>query len=314
MKKKTKRSARPKKKSHIAIAPSLPAIQRMAAAPVVAAAPPPQRRENPVWFFGFAAAFIIVVVFAAAPPSVAEVPPSIESQPEVKQIGQTIIQQGHPMDEPLRLLATARESFAGVHDYSCTMVKQERIKGQLHPPHVVQVSIRNEPFSVAMKWTEPKCMAGQEACYVAGQNNGQMRVKSSGMLAKLGFISLDVNDPRTRKTSNHSITEAGIANLLRRYTDRWEAAKAGNNVRVKMGEYEYNKRRCMRVETIVIEHREDCPYHRNVVFFDCENHLPVRVECYDWPSDANGAGELIEVYNYMNVQLNANLPDETFVH
>ncbi len=44
------------------------------------------------------------------------------------------------------------------------------------------------------------------------------------------------------------------------------------------------------------------------------NHLPVRVECYDWPTCANAEGELIEVYNYTNIQLNANLPDPAFAH
>src|SRR5262249_39714935 len=35
----------------------------------------------------------------------------------------------HPLDEPLRLIARAKQVFAGVRDYTCTLIKQERIDG-----------------------------------------------------------------------------------------------------------------------------------------------------------------------------------------
>src|SRR5437870_3405952 len=113
----------------------------------------------------------------------------------------------HPMDEPLRLLGRAQQAFVNVQDYSCTLIKQERIAGTLTPVHVVSMMVRNQPFSIYLKWHQPKECVGQEACYVAGKNNGMMRAKSSGILGTVGFVSVDPNDPRARKTSNHIITE-----------------------------------------------------------------------------------------------------------
>src|SRR5437763_11546590 len=72
----------------------------------------------------------------------------------------------HSLDEPLRLLGRAQQAFASVRDYSCTMIKQERINGALSPVHVITAMIRNQPFSVYMRWHQPRACAGQEVCYV----------------------------------------------------------------------------------------------------------------------------------------------------
>src|SRR5437764_9053942 len=37
------------------------------------------------------------------------------------------------MDQPLRLLADARQTYQGTKDYTCLFVKRERIRGQLQP-------------------------------------------------------------------------------------------------------------------------------------------------------------------------------------
>jgi hypothetical protein len=231
-------------------------------------------------------------------------------------MGQAAVQSdtATPMDEPLQLLAKARESFAGVKDYSCTLIKRERINGQLSPDNVVSMKVRNEPFSVYMRWLEPKAMVGQEACFVAGKNDNKMRVRSAGFLGNLGFVTLDTDDPRTRESSRHAITEAGIGNLLERYTQRWEAERKANLTQVRIAEYEYNKRRCTRVETTHPKRDGQFAFYRNVLYFDKETHLPIRVECYDWPRRDGEAGELVEVYSYANMKLNVRLTDDVFDH
>src|SRR5205807_305044 len=97
----------------------------------------------------------------------------------------------NPMDVPLQLINEAARSFQAVRDYSCLFVKQEQIKGQLQPENLIAMRVRNQPFSVYFKWLGPKSSAGQEVCYVAGRNNGQMRVHSPGVLGIVGFQSID---------------------------------------------------------------------------------------------------------------------------
>jgi hypothetical protein len=262
-----------------------------------------QRRRRQLWFAGATASLAILLVGNSWPQS-ATVRTTVPPQSA----------QASPLDEPLRLLAEARKAFKDVRDYACVMIKKERLRGVMQPDNVVAMKVRNEPFSVYLRWQQPQVLAGQEACYVSGKNDGNMRVHSTGILKVAGWVSLDPHDEKTKKNSNHTITEAGIGNLLTRYTKAWEAEKSLNLTRVKIGEYEFNKRRCIRVETIH-PGKPDARFaaYRSVLYFDKETHLPIRVEVYDWPRQGGSAdGELEEVYSYINMKLNVGLGDEAF--
>ena len=51
------------------------------------------------------------------------------------------------------------------------------------------------------------------------------------------------------------------------------------------------------------------------MYFDKENHLPIRVENYDWPRNRGDAnGPLTESYSYADLRLNVGVSDETFNH
>jgi len=220
------------------------------------------------------------------------------------------------LDLPLRLIAEARRSYQDVKDYTCLFIKRERLRGQVQPENLVDMKIRTQPFSVYLRWLTPAPTAGQEVCYVAGRNNGMMRVHSAGLLGTVGFVSMDPRDPRAMETSRHSITEAGIGNLIERYGQGWELERRLNRTQVRIQEYEYNRRRCTRVETIHADSAgQQIPFYRSVVYFDKENHLPIRVENYDWPRPGGDpAGGLVESYSYVNLRLNTGLSDAVFAH
>ena len=56
----------------------------------------------------------------------------------------------------------------------------------------------------------------QEVCFVLGRNNNKMRVRSHtlGKGKILGWMAIDVNDPRVLEHSRHNIYEAGLGNLI----------------------------------------------------------------------------------------------------
>jgi len=220
-----------------------------------------------------------------------------------------------PMDEPLRLVYQARATYQQVKDYSCVMVKREKMKGQMQPENIIAMKLRNQPFSVHLKWLSPKAMEGQEGCYVAGKNDGMMRVKPAGVLGVVGFVSLDLKDPRVAENSRHSITEAGIGNMIDRVVKGWELEKQrGNHTLVGVADFEFAKRPCTRVE-ICRPHSKPGQFYsyRYVIFFDKEHHLPVRVEAYDWPREGgNPNGDLMECYSYINLKFNTGLTDQDF--
>jgi outer membrane lipoprotein-sorting protein len=217
-------------------------------------------------------------------------------------------------DRVMRLISEARKAFAGVQDYTFTLVKREQVNGQLLPENVIAVKIRNQPFSIHMRWLKPKPQEGQEACYVAGKNNGMMRVKPAGMLGAMGFVNIDPKDPRVRQMSRHSITDAGIGNLIERCAQRWEADRQTGKTKLRIGEYEFDGRKCMRVEASHPGSKPGDFYaYRIVVYFDKEMHLPLRCEMYDWPKEGGKAeGEQVECFSFTDLKLNVGLTDESF--
>lgn len=219
------------------------------------------------------------------------------------------------MDEPLRLLKEARQSFQRVRDYSCLLVKRERINDQIGPDQVIQMKCRNQPFSVALTWIGPTNMVGQEAYFVLGQNDNKLRVKGAGGLGLFGYVTLGPNDGRLTSSSKHSITEAGIGNLLDRLEKGWQREQQLGLTRVNIAEYEYNNRNCWRVETIhPASARDQFLHYRNIIYFDKEHKLPIRLECYDWPkSPSDTRGPISEIVSFAHLKLNVGLTDDQFV-
>jgi len=219
------------------------------------------------------------------------------------------------MDEPLKLIAAAKKVYDGqVKDYSCLFIKKERINGRLQDDNVISMQVRKKPFSVYMLWFAPRESKGQEACYVEGKNGGQMRIHATGLRGAVGFVGIDPNDPRVQKNSRHSITEAGIGHLIELYGQRWQQEKEMGRTVVHIADYDYAKRKCVRVEML---HPYDnrYPFYRSVVYFDKVTTLPIRVENYDWPRQGGTpGGDLLESYSYVQMRLNIGLGDDVFNH
>jgi hypothetical protein len=265
--------------------------------------------------YGFLALVGIAVISGAyQPPAAPQEPPQGAPMPMDSAAPKAVT--ASPMDEPIRLIGLAREAYRGVRDYSCLMIKQERIDGRLRPPESIVMKVRTQPFSVYFSWEQPNRLAGQQACYVAGRNNGMMRVRPKGVLGVVGFVSLNPNDPRARADSRHAITEAGIGNLIEQFATGWQNERQWGQTEVKVAEYQYEGRRLIRVETI---HPTNPPpgrfqHYRDVVYFDKETHLIVRMEAYNWPRHPGDPGDRDELYSYTKLQLNVGLGDEVFNH
>jgi hypothetical protein len=245
-------------------------------------------------------------------------PPPVTQKPAQQPPQQPPAQQPaqSPLDVPLRLLNEGRQLYQRVTDYTCTLISQERVRGKLLPENVIAFHFRNQPFSVYMKWIGPKDMVGQEVAYVHGRNKNQMRVYAGnkGALPKMvGWVSIDPRDKRVLENSNHTITEAGIANMMEQLARSWQAERAQGKTQVQTAEYEYAQRRCIRVEAVRTERSPNAYCYRSVVYFDKEFRLPIRVENYDWPRPGGPPqGDLLECYSYVNLRFNVGLNDQLF--
>jgi hypothetical protein len=219
-----------------------------------------------------------------------------------------------PLAKPIQLIDLAQRTLRAVDNYSCLMAKQERVRGRLEPDNLIELKIRHRPFSVYMRWLGPRWSVGQEVCYVAGRNQDMMRVHAAGLKGLVGFVSISPDSPMVQERSHHRISDAGLANLTARLAAGWKAERSPSNLQVRIAEYELNHRRCDRVEITrrdpTIDPSASC---RTVVYFDKQNHLPVRLERYDWPCSGGPApGELQECYSYLNLRFNVEMPDKLF--
>jgi len=205
----------------------------------------------------------------------------------------------------------AADRFQSIRDYQCMFVKQEQIEGKLQEEQVAQMAIRNHPFSVHLKFQAPKAMAGREAVYVTGKNNGKMKAK--GALGLVGFIALDPQDPKAKLGTHHAITEAGLGHLIEELMAAQAKMKGAGSTAPQMlySDVTVNRHECLRIEVIDAKTEGKSP-HRSVLYFDRENGLPIRVERYNRPASEGAAGELIECFTYLDLRLNVGLTDAAF--
>jgi hypothetical protein len=227
----------------------------------------------------------------------------------------TPAERGSDLDQAIALLNEARQSFARVRDYECRVVLRERVKGMLLPQSVAKIQVRNDPYSVHL-WCEGPANKGMEICYIAGRNDGMMRVHPTGVLGLLGFFTIDPRDPRALEKNRHPITEAGLGNLLESTARYWEREKIWNRTLVRISEDAIAARRCTRIETIHPD-RSAGPYYgyRCVLWLDRQTHLPVGAETYDWPvAQGPAEGELLESYRFLELRCNLSLSDDVFNH
>jgi Protein of unknown function (DUF1571) len=221
-----------------------------------------------------------------------------------------------PVEQAGQLIGEAKSTLGRVRDYTGTLVRQERIAGRLQPEQFIDIRVRQQPYSVYLKWASPRHLAGQEAIYVAGRNNNEIRAKGTGILAVAGHVSLATDDPRVMRGSRHAITETGIGNMLDVISRSYELERRlpAGQVKATFAQYAFEKRRCTRMEVTHLAYNAQLYCYRCVVYFDAEYKLPVRVEVYDWPAaGGNPNGEMLECYSYINLKFNVGLTDAAFM-
>jgi hypothetical protein len=216
-----------------------------------------------------------------------------------------------PFEWPIRLINESQQAYTNIQTYHCIMISQERVAGKLLPEQVIDFTFRKNPFSVYMKWLSPKDKTSQEVCYVQGRNQNKIRAKQGLPV----WVSIDIDAPAVKQNSRHVITEAGFGNLIERCARSWDQERNMGMTRVQVAEYEYNQRRCYRIETTHTMQDRSFYCYRNVVYFDKETRFPVRMESYDWPR-AGGPpeGELLECFSYINLNFNVPISEAVFSH
>ncbi|MFM8579539.1 MAG: DUF1571 domain-containing protein [Planctomycetaceae bacterium] len=221
----------------------------------------------------------------------------------------------HPLDPAIELAKKGLAEFGQrVQDYSCTIVKRERIDGTLGDHEYMFAKVRQQPFSVYLSFLGPDAVKGQEVIWVDGRNDGNMFAHAgSGVRAMVGTVSLKPSSMLAMAGQRYAITEIGVENLARRLLEVAQHDRQFGECEVNFfPNAKVNGRVCTCLQVVHPVARKNFRFHLARVFIDDEMQIPIRYESYDWPDQPGGQPLLMEEYTYMNVKLNNGFTDADF--
>ncbi|MFL5321289.1 MAG: DUF1571 domain-containing protein [Myxococcaceae bacterium] len=194
---------------------------------------------------------------------------------------------------PDQLIAQGQKSVAKLGTYSSTLIKRERIKGELLDDQTIKVLIREDPFGARMDYTDGPGK-GRRAAYDSSANAKELRVKEAGLFGIVGGVWVDINSSLTRAESNHPITDLGLSSLLRLMKRDVDAAKA-QGATMQQSEQGFDAQNNWCVTFSPSAGAKNLYASKTRVCMDGEQMLPVIVEVHDKQG-------LLETYRWKNVK------------
>jgi uncharacterized protein DUF1571 len=221
----------------------------------------------------------------------------------------------HPLVGALQLAYRAMDTIkANIRDYSCTMIKRERINGKLGDPEYMFVKVRQQPFSVYLYFLKPDDVAGREVIYVEGANGGNMLAhEAKGLKARFGMVSLHPTSAMAMEGNRYPITQLGFSNLTRRLIEVADHDKQFGECEVHYRKNaKVNGRVCTIIEVTHPVPRRNFLFYKALIYLDDQLMVPIRYEAYGWPKAPGAPPELDEEYTYLDLKINLGLTDADF--
>lgn len=234
----------------------------------------------------------------------------------------------HPLDEAISIAEEALVEFrAKYDDYTCLLYKRERVSGVTGDQEVAKVKIRNRkevdgrlvtPFAVYLNFVKPAKIAGREALWVEGANNGKMiGHKGKGESIITASAWLLPTSPLAMAGQLYPITEIGIENLILKLIERGNKERQHADVEVTWKSNVLQRRKCRVLTLMHAAKRPEFDFHKAEIFIDEEYNIPVRYVAFDWPSAPGGklsVKDILEEYTYTEINFNVGLTDHDFDH
>jgi len=230
----------------------------------------------------------------------------------------------HPLEPALEI---AQESLRiieqTVDDYTCRIVKQERIRGELQPLEYMDAKIRNRktqngkivvPLSVYMRFVKPENVLGREVVWVEGKNNNKLRAHEGGGAGRfLPSVWLDPDGALAMRGQLHPIYDIGVENLVLKLIERGEKEKKYPECEVEfVPGAKINGRGCTLLKVIHPVKRSHFEFNKAEIFIDDEFKVPIRYAAYYWPDKPGDQEPVLEAYTYLNLKFNVGLKDADF--
>jgi hypothetical protein len=211
-------------------------------------------------------------------------------------------------------LDAARDAWRGVKSYTCTMIKQERVEGELLDEETVFTKLRHRPFSVYMKWTRDP-HEGREVLYREGWNDGEIKGHEGGLLGVVN-LNLDPRGDRAMDGNRHSVLEAGVGKIIKLLRENVALAILSGEGQVEdLGPVTLHGMKLHGYKLTLpagkvkrgLIHDPKRYYSADLrLFLEPSKNLPVGMEARD------AKGRLLETYGYTKLRLNPGLNDRDF--
>ncbi len=227
-------------------------------------------------------------------------------------------------DDPLEALIELRhDHIQGVKDYQCSLVKQELLPSGLSAEQEINVSFRQEPFSVAMHWVRNAGLANR-VLYVKGRwidpsakrpELAPLAKCQPGAIAKLFLksITMPIHGSTAKKVARRSIDEFGFARTLDLLIKYCKIAESRGELSLEFkGETHFDGRPVwVLVRRLPFDGDASLyPDRTAEIFIDKEYRIPVAVYCYS--DDARKPDKLLGKYEYRDIRFNVGLTDAVF--
>ena len=250
---------------------------------------------------------------AQSPAATATAPPQSAGKAICPPPGDLTPKPGeHPLMPLIRWGKAGTAALEKVEDYSCRLVKRERVDGRLNNHEWVNLKVRHQPFSVYVAFVNKQERPWQEVCYIADRHAGKMFAHSDTHKL-LGTVSLFPDSPRAMREGRYPLTEVGVLNLIRRLVEHAENDVKFDDCEVKV--YDNAKiedRLCHYIRVTHKTKRPEFSFHIARIFIDNVLNVPVRYEAFSWPEGPDDKPMLLEEYTYLDFQFHRGFTDRDF--
>jgi hypothetical protein len=205
-------------------------------------------------------------------------------------------------------------------DYTCTLIKQEVIRGTQKPEQWMNVKFMDKPFSVAMGWLKKTPQGaldngqvkklhvpmGDRILYIEGKYDNKMVIRISNPLLR-GLLGTQKRPPDGKDAMKNTLRPVSMFGFKRSLTSLLDvyrhAAKKGHLKQAFGGTVKIAGRDAI-VLLRYLPPKEQYPAKRTEICIDLETLVPIRIRGFDWD------GQCTSRYVYKDIKFNVGL-DET---
>ena len=207
-------------------------------------------------------------------------------------------------------------------NYTCTLIKQEVIRGTRKPEQWMNVKFMDKPFSVAMAWLDktPKgaldneevkklyVPMGDRILYIEGKYDDKMVIRISNPLLRglLGTQKRPTDGKDAMKNTLRPVSLFGFKRGITSLLEVYRHAKKKGHLKQEFGGYVNIAGRDAIVLLRYLPPEEQYPAQRTEICIDLETLVPVRIRGFDWD------GQCTSRYVYKDVKFNVGLDETNF--